>query len=510
MLKKISRLFLGLIVCASSACVTPTHASSAQNVIITRIQASGVFGAKDEYVVLHNNTSVEVDITNWCVMNKAAIVFTCFAPSTTEYVERLFIPAYGDAVAVSSEHANANGYPADRYTSIYEVTNQSSGSIVNGGDTVSLLNEDDEIIDTKAWSSAITTGKVLARLKVLAGPDIYATANETADWVFETRTLPPPSLVQARIVDITEPEINPDPGPEIPPTTLPEIDAPNEEAGGVLVPIITELLANPEGSDTGNEFIEFYNPHEHDVLFLDEFKLLVGIDSVKSYSFPAGASIPAQGYVVFTNQQLGYTLVNTQGRVQLAHKDIPVGMAVEYSSPKDNYSWALIDSVWRYTTHATPGFMNTLGNKDGVESSDESSLSAAKPCAVNQYRSPLTGRCKLIATATSTQVACKSNQERNPETNRCRTIASTTEPTPCKEGQERNPETNRCRGIVKMSEAGHALGVQSKADAAVSWYYWAAIGAILLLIVGYAVWEWREELAMLWVKVRLAFAKHSD
>ncbi len=244
MLKKISRLFLGLIVCASSACVTPTHASSAQSVIITRIQASGVFGAKDEYVVLHNNSSVEVDITNWCLMNKAAIVFTCFAPSTTEYVERWFLPAYGDAVAVSSEHANANGYPTDRYTSIFEVTNQSSGSIVNGGDTVSLVNEDDEIVDAKAWTTSITTGKVLARLRVLAGPDIYATTNETADWVFEARTLPPSDSVEPRIVDTTEPEINPNPGPEIPPTTLPEIDTPTAETGGVLVLILVMNLSS--------------------------------------------------------------------------------------------------------------------------------------------------------------------------------------------------------------------------------------------------------------------------
>ncbi len=189
---------------------------------------------------------------------------------------------------------------------------------------------------------------------------------------------------------------------------------------------------------------------------------------------------------------------------------MPIGVAVNYSSPKDNYSWALIDSVWQYTAHATPGFMNTLGSEGGVESSDDSSSTAAKPCAANQYRNPLTGRCKLMATAASTQIACKTNQERNPETNRCRIITSIAEPTPCKEGQERNSETNRCRGIVKMSEAGHALGVQSKTDTAVRWYYWAAIGAILLLIVGYAVWEWRHELGALWVKVRLAFAKHTD
>ena len=69
MLKKIWRLFLGLVVCIGSACVTPTHASSAESVVLTHIQAAGTAGAKDEFIALHNNSAVEVEVTNWCVAN---------------------------------------------------------------------------------------------------------------------------------------------------------------------------------------------------------------------------------------------------------------------------------------------------------------------------------------------------------------------------------------------------------------------------------------------------------
>jgi len=38
------------------------------------------------------------------------------------------------------------------------------------------------------------------------------------------------------------------------------------------------------------------------------------------------------------------------------------------------------------------------------------------------------------------------------------------------------------------------------------WYIWAAIAGIVLLIVGYGVWEWREELKKLFQTAKAKFA----
>ena len=506
MLKKICGLFLGLVVCAGSACVTPTHASSAQNsIIITHVQASGEIRARDEYVALYNNSNIEVDVTDWCLVNKNNVEFACYVSQNTLENERYYIPAYGYSVLVSRDAA-LGGIVDGEYTIMYEVTNQSSGSIVNSGDTLMLLNEMDEISDVVSWDNAIAPDKMLIRVKVMVGPDIYATANPTADWIREARIYPPMDtiVVRSELIDDdneagtdTDTETDTDTGTDV---------------GTLLPPIITEILANPAGVDIGNEFIELYNPNDHDEILLDGWVLLVGLDTVKSYPLPAGMTILPKGYIILTNQAMGYTLVNTTGRVQLMNGDAAIGEPVDYTLAKDDYAWAYIEGVWRYTKPATPGMANAMLVEVAEEPPSETATNKErKPCASNQFRNPETGRCKLLSSKTPTLTPCKANQERNPETNRCRTIAVATAPKPCKEGQERNPETNRCRNIVKMSSAGFGVaGVQTKNDTTLRWYYWAAIAIIIALILGYAVWEWRQELLALWAKVKAPFAKRTD
>jgi hypothetical protein len=74
-------------------------------------------------------------------------------------------------------------------------------------------------------------------------------------------------------------------------------------------------------------------------------------------------------------------------------------------------------------------------------------------------------------------------------------------------GQERNPETNRCRTIKQLSTATYGVkGATAQQQGGMGWYMWAAIGGIVLLIVGYGVWEWREELKQLLNALKAKFA----
>lgn len=504
MLKKLSKLFLGLVVCTGSACVTPTHASSAisgavENVVISHIQASGEFGAKDEYVILHNNSAEPVEITNWCLLNKAAVQFACFVYIDEYTYAKYYLPPYSDAVIVSVDYSVARPYSSTAYSLVYEAVNGSSGSIVNSSDSITLVNGEGEVIDTKLWSSVIPTGKILTRNTQSNEPVVYMNTSSSSDWSFQNRTNLPINAVVKVAFDIESDD------PPVEPEPIPELEIPSQPAA-VLSPIITEILPNPAGSDEGREFIELYNPNDQETIVLESYTVRIGTGVPKSYSFPAGASIPPLGYVAFSNEEMGYTLVNTTGKVQLAQNSQVIGEGIEYNSPKDDYSWALIDGVWQYGKPATPGSANDL-----IET--ESSLvvvEPAKACATNQFRNPETGRCKLIAATSPVSAQCKPNQERNPSTNRCRNIVTAATPTPCKEGQERNPETKRCRTVTKMSKVGNGVEVQTKTDAALSWYYWAAIIGIVALVLAYAVWEWREELGVLLTKLRMTFAKHPE
>src|SRR6218665_1610980 len=143
MLKKIRLLFLGLIVLAGSACVTPTHASSASSIVLTFVQAAGTFGAKDELITLYNNGPGEVDITDWCLVNKAAVAFACFtAISQVQYT----LPGYGAATIASTHYLSSRSYAPEVASLAYTSSNQSSGSLVGSADTVSLVDERGEVV----------------------------------------------------------------------------------------------------------------------------------------------------------------------------------------------------------------------------------------------------------------------------------------------------------------------------------------------------------------------------
>ncbi|MGY4893669.1 MAG: lamin tail domain-containing protein [Candidatus Saccharimonadota bacterium] len=509
MLKKIWKLFLGLVVCASSACVTPTHASSASPVVLTVIQASGVGGALDELVHVYNNSSVPQDITGWCLKNKASVHFACLQPKTPGY--QLMLPVDGTVAIASTEHVMTSGNDGPNYGAVYALTNQSSGSIVGGADTISLVNASGATVDSFSWAVSAPAQKGWSRM-MYAGSDgqDYATTGLPSDWSTAGFITIPINHLYEQSPPAQEPDdVSEDPenetgdGENNP--NEPDVDLPTEP----LELHITELLPNPEGTDTGLEFIELFNPHTEARSF-EDYELRIGPALEKTYSLAELGSIQPGEYVAAYSAQLGFTLVNSTSSVQLWRAGIAASSVISYSQPASGHAWTLIGSAWRYVSLPSPGSENSQADPDISGDSNlasQSSSTTVKPCAANQYRSSETNRCRLIQQSSSQPTPCKAGQERNPETNRCRAVSSATTPAPCKPNQERNPETNRCRNIVAMSDAGHAIkgaSVQS-AQTGVSVYTWLAIGSVVLLILSYAAWEWRVEGAALVKKVRKKF-----
>lgn len=487
MLKKISGLFLGLVVLAGSACVTPTHASSAPTVIIVSIEAATQTGAKNELVTLYNTTDEAIDITNWCLTNKSAAQFACFHDEGTVHT---FLLPHEYATVASENYLIDAGLAREEFSLVYTVTNQSSGSIVNSSDTVSLIDADNQVIDTKTWSSAIPTARVLARVKLFSQPDTYAVVGGAGDWSYSIRSALPSNGVVLR-------EVIPEPAEDSPP------DSPSEE--GVLsstaLPLrITELLPDAKGSDTNNEFIELFNPNSQ-VVSLANYRLLIGSSLEKSYQFPAGLVIEPGAYSAIYNNVVKYSLNNTAGKVGLSLEGKPVDEGVSYNHPNEGEAWAVFENEWAYTNRPTPGQPNLSSLLEVSEAEPKDTTQAVqKPCAANQYRNAETGRCRLIVTSASKlPTPCKEGQERNAETNRCRAAQGTSTKTPCKANQTRSVETGRCRTVKSMPKVGYGLkeAKVTQKSSGVSWYMWVAIGGVVAIIVGYGVWEWRAELRVL-------------
>lgn len=496
MLKKTRVLFLGLVVLAGSACVTPTHASSANQVILTYVQAAGPYGAKDELITIHNNGLVPVDITGWCLQNKASVAFACFdAPAANGYATRFILPEYGSATVASTAFLSLREYSLETVSLAYEVTSQTSGSLVGSADTVILVDADGVERDVFSWTSTAPSYKYWTRTKTAIDPDVYSNTGTAAfDWSAQAFAGLVEDMVLRELVEVTDPE------PELEPEIEPE--TPGQSMSSTIV--ITEIFPNAAGADAGKEFIELHNTSLLSPASLDGLRLRIGIEDARWYDLPVGFEIPAGGYFILRDTEIGFTLPNSKGGIQLYMGEVAAGERVEYTFAKDDMAWAFLGGVWAYAK-PTPGALNA---HQPAAPEVKAVQVAQKPCAANQYRNPETGRCKLLSVQSSTPSPCKPGQERNPETNRCRTVAAAKEPTPCKEGQERNPETNRCRGIIQMSKVDYAVkGVQKEAATQLSWYYIAAIVGVVLLVVGYAAWEWRQELSVLVRRLRGAFAQ---
>lgn len=503
------KVFLGyvvsVVVLLSSAWVVyPTYAASA-TVLITNIQAGAIGAATQEFIVIYNNSPEEIEITGWCLENKKDLTIACFIDSDAQSI---FLPAGKYAIAASSSFMETT--PIGSVTTIYDPISQSSGSITGSSDVITLVNSSGETVDTHSWTTSLSGGNQLERHRVemptdqeseavpIDMPIIYQDTNMPDDWSVMPSFLPPPDQTRREdlsLVDICESidglQITVPPGMEI------------DETGACAKIIakrlvITELLPNATGSDTGHEFIELFNPNDV-VVELTSYRLLVGLAYEKSYEFPAATTIPARAYVSFSNSAIPFTLLNTTSRVALALNDGTIVSEVPvYVSPKADESWALIGDNWAYTNRPTPNLTNVPMSK--VEVFAPKNSSTLKPCADNQYRSLETNRCRLVVPQSTKPKPCNSDQERNPDTGRCRLVAVSATPAPCKEGQARNSETNRCRTVVKMATADYGvLGAETKTNG--NWYVLAAIVGLLLAALGYAVWEWRIELGKLFGKI---------
>ena len=492
MLKYIRGCILCLTILFGCAYVPPTYAASA-SLVLTQVQAAGTTGALQELVVIYNNSDENVDITDWCLRNKSNVEFACFTRSNQ--AETLLLPKHMFVTVASSAEASTTGFTG--YTIIYSPTNQSSGSIVASNDTITLADSHKNAVDTHTWLSGITSGMLFSRQVQNQTPLMYLDTDQASDWIIQSPQFIPESGL-TRVTTVVDLCLNIEGDQD----TIPDGMVHDEIGDCHLVvsdpPLahiqITELLPNAAGSDAGSEFIELYNPNDQSI-DLSSYTLWYGPEFEKSVPFPAEASIPAKSYAVFTNSQIGYSLLNTSSRVRITDgQGVVVDETPSYDNPKDNIAWAYIDGAWEYTNQPTPGEPNRISVPEVQQAEG---VVDQKPCAPNQFRSTETNRCRLIVTSSVTVTPCKDNQYRSEETNRCRTIASSDEPATCKEGQERNPDTNRCRTIKSVSKADYGvLGVQSSTSGN-NVSLWLTVILIILLALVYTLWEWRYEIRKL-------------
>lgn len=536
--------------------LSSAHADAASNgVVISHIQAGAASGqqsaAMQEFVVLYNGSSQDVDVTNWCVNNNRTtpVVFACIKPASVN--QSLYLSAHSYMTIVSDhfsvQHEN---YVGDV---IFQTTNNSSGSINASSEMITLKNAQGVEVDAvgqAAATFALSGGFVFQRKTSIDAVTLIDT-DSLADFVkVQGITLPIGGLYEI----VTDACSNIDGVQSSVPVgsladangqcfedactnivglqlTIPEEYVRrdmNDCAYDYVALKITELLPNAAGSDTGREFVELYNPSNR-TAFLINYLLKVG---GKTYNFPAGLKMDPGQYMAFYNNEVAFTLVNTTGEASILGDDgSRIDESDAYESAGDDMSWALIGETWQYTNQLTFAGANIASV---IMGGDEEEAVSLQPCATNQYRHPETKRCRLLVTVATIAAACKDGQYRSEETNRCRTIAlagGTLTPckegqyrseetnrcrslatlantlTPCKDNQYRSEETNRCRNIITTAVPQAAFAVEPIAETRNAFVGWYALGGVGALAIGYGAWEWRREVVSVLYRIASFFTK---
>lgn len=394
-------------------------------------------------------------------------------------------------------------------------------SLSDSGGRLRLVTSEGLVVDEVAWTNtqimATATGiyppilyqcnsstilcnsnRILSLSRLLNTDGSFALTNPT--W-----QLMSPSPNSSELLAYPEQTPLPDdtpPGP--PPVDVPQLPFNTTTCEGI---VISEILPNPSGADTGKEFIELYNPTDEEINL--KGCSLQTSSSTKRYDLPDILVNPGT-YTVFFGSVTPLTLPNsTSGTVWLLSPTDELSSIIYPGGMGEDASWSLIDGVWEVSYSVTPGALNVP--------------MPIKPCPAGQTRNTDTNRCQApVVVAVSTLAACKTGQERSLETNRCKSVTlSGTAITPCKEGQERNPATNRCRNIQADSSLSSCPeGQERNTDtnrcrkvtnsigetlAAVTDVptkttsshpkWWLAVLAVSLA-TGYAVFEWRRDISL--------------
>lgn len=514
-MKQFAALLSIALILASSP--LPTQAETVLPLVISEAQTGGCVVAepctedgKQEFIEVYNPNAAPVNLAGWKLEYLSASHDGLAAP-TRILTEPTGLIGGNSFILFSYEAfiTNADFYFGSGSTA-------TSGLLAKTGGHVRLVDPTSTVASQIGWGSAKQIGSWprvsqiapgFSVKHILPGDPLFVAfgqfseptqpvtpiagglVEETPPPPAEEPTDPPTGPIPP--VDPTPPSTPPADPPADPPSDPPVDPTPPQSPNTCNGVTLSEILPNPTGSDTDNEYIELFNPTNASVN-LKGCSLRLGSDQAKTYQLP-DESIGAGEYRAFYDHQTNLTLPNASATtVWLITASHEVGVLYQ-NNLGSNQAWALISNTWQDTYMPTPGAANLASIADVQEQDD-----TPTPCGDGRERNPLTNRCRNIATlASATLMPCQIGQQRNPETNRCRAVASaTTTLAPCQPGYERNAETNRCRKLVGATNLANIDQVKDvPAAGAQQPWRWAIASLAVTGMLGYGMYEWRHNIA---------------
>lgn len=505
-MRVIKFLFFGIVLFLPFSVVVSAEDSeevvpSTSKIKITEVKLGGMGDVK-EYVTLYNVSDESVDLDGW-MLEYAKTTFDSSFCNSSSWAENSVSGSASDIALSGTLPPQTVSSPVER-----SLTDNSAGSL-------RVIDADLVVHDLVGWgesapcfeantapqpASSTSSAQSITRFLNCTTSEPIDTDNNLAD--IGLSDAPTPGLIN----NLLHPDCSSDTNEDE--ETEGGIGGGDGEAvnscEGV---IISELLPNPAGADSGNEFIELYNPTSKTISLFD-CSLQTSSNS-KIFKF-GQQDIKSGQYIAFYDDQTGLTLANSAGgTVYLIDADDTEIYQVDYQADlDDDVAWAFNFSTnkWSLTYTESPNEANQIvtvkpcpvGQFRNLETNRCNTIvveAGLESCPVGKERNPETNRCRNITSLSSILKACSADQVRNPETNRCKKINSGSTLTPCKSDQVRNPETNRCRkntDVLNSSDQA-VKDVITETDAG-DQLSWMVASASFIGAMGYGVWEWRNEM----------------
>lgn len=486
-------------------------AQDVPQVLITSVKLGGIVeGEPTEFIKLSNTSTENVDLTGWTVE---------YIKPTAKITDCNNINWASQDISSASKSYQLSGEIMAGQTMLFELAlNDNSGGSLHLTNGISVM-------DLVGWGNSVSAGlcketnttnipnnKTSINRKLNNEGQFVDTNNNLDDFI---------NSAELNLPDGNN--IKDEPQPVIVCSELNCEDSANQQTTVCSNVELTEIVPNPVGSDTGNEYFELFNSAGQPT-DLTGCSIKIGSNTKQL------TGIIKPGY----NAYFGSTLPNASGAtvelITATTEDV-----VSYPPNMEaGQSWSLVDGEWQLSDQSTPSAENIIIVTPKEASTQKSSEDSNKlePCTEGKYRNPETNRCKTIE-AENELKDCEAGQERNPETNRCRKTATllaglkecsvgqvrnpetnrcrkasitTASLTACKEGQERNPATNRCRKVAGVttdnkntnnSSKSFEQELQNKQNIS-----YGIFVAMAVLVLGYGLYEYRDNITNYFAKLR--------
>lgn len=255
-----------------------------------------------------------------------------------------------------------------------------------------LMNKTEEVIDALCWTSSTPTASEIKEMEDLFNKNGWVSKDINScidsDEILNNQILWRKNLIDTNGKDDWEIKITETDEPIIKPvieTVNTEIayiaddeDENKEEEDNLQICVgeifISELLPNPEGKDTGNEWVEIMNSSGADCsLYGWEIDDREG--GSRPYKITSKDLIPSEGYLLLPSWQTKLSLNNDEDSLRIFDLNGNLMGETKYIKPYENKSYALNQQTgeFEWTSKITPLMQNIFDDKntDPDETDDE-------------------------------------------------------------------------------------------------------------------------------------------